>query len=131
MCSGGARVKLFLVGVFVALTAIGGDIALVAGLEANTFPLEMLPGTPFGSYVIPGLILVVVVSGSAAVAAAATLLSPGVGALASTVAGVGMMGCIVGGVLLFNQPSAWTWIEVFYFALGLVMVVLGLIVGRT
>lgn len=82
MCSGGARVKLFLVGV---------------------------------------------VSGSASVAAAATLLSPGVGALASMVAGV--MGWFVGEVLLFDQPSAWTWIEVFYFALGLVM--LGLIVGRT
>lgn len=78
------------------MTAIGG-IALVTGLEEGRFPLEMLRRTPpFGTYVIPGIILAGVVGGSATVAAAATLLSPRADALASTVAGVGMMGCIAG-----------------------------------
>lgn len=126
---GGIRIALFVVDVFVALTAIGGGIALVAGLEEGRFPLEWLRGTPFGSYVVPGLILAVVVGGSAAVAAAATLISPNAGGLASTVAGVVMMGWIAVEVLILKQPS-WTWTEVFYFALGLVMVVLGLMVWR-
>jgi len=72
----GVRVALFKVDVFVALTAVGGGIALVAGLEGGRFPPEMLGETPFGSYVVPGLILAAVVGGSAAVAAAATLISP-------------------------------------------------------
>jgi len=124
------RVALFVVDLFVALTAIGGGIALEAGLEEGRFPPEMLRGTPFGGYVIPGLILAVLVGGSAAVAAAATLLSPQIGGLVSIVAGVVTMGWIVGEILLLKQPSAPTWSEVFYFTLGLVMAVLGLMVWR-
>lgn len=127
MSIGVVRAALFVIDVFVVLTAVGGGIALVAGLEGGRFPPEMLRGTPFGSYVVPGLMLAVVVGGSAAVAAATTLLSSTAGGLTSMLAGVVMMGWIVGEVLLFNQPS-WTWIEVFYFALGLAMVVLGLMV---
>lgn len=129
MGTGGVRVALFVVDAFVALTAVGGGIALVAGLENDRFPVAMLRGTPFGSFVIPGLILALVVGGSAAVGAVAMLLSPRAGALASMLAGVVMMGWIVGEVLILNQPS-WTWIEVFYFAAGLVMAVLGLMIGR-
>lgn len=44
-------VALFVVDAFVALTAVGGGIALVDGLERGRFSLEMLRGTPFGSYV--------------------------------------------------------------------------------
>jgi hypothetical protein len=126
----GVRVALFVVDVFVALTAIGGGIALVTGLEGDRFPVEMLRGTPFSSYVIPGLILAGVVGGNAAVATAAALLRPQIGALASMLAGVVMMGWIVGEILILKQPSAPHWTEVFYFALGLVMVVLGLMVRR-
>ena len=108
-----------------ALAALGGG-ALVAGMEANRVPPEMLRGTPFGGYLIPGFILAVVVGRSAV--AAVLLLSPGAGAPASIVAGVVMMGWIAGEVLLLNQPS-WTWIEALYFALGLAMVVLGAVVA--
>jgi hypothetical protein len=96
--------------------------------EEGRFPLEWLRRTPFGGYVVPGLILAVV-GGSAAVAAVAILISPSTGALASVVSGVVMMGWIVGEVLLLKQPS-WTWIEVFYFAFGLAMAALGLILWR-
>lgn len=124
-----ARGALFVVDAFVGLTAIGGGIALVAGLENDRFPIELLSGTPFGSYVVPGLILTVVVGGSASVAAIATLRNEELGALASVVAGVVVMGWIVGEVLLLDQPS-WTGIEAFYFALGLAMAMLGSILWR-
>lgn len=127
MRSSGMRVALFVVDVFVALTAIGGGIALATGLEANRFPVDWLRGTPFSSYMIPGLILTVVVGGSAAVAAVATLRSPDAGALASILAGVVMMGWIVGEILILTQHS---WLEAVYFAIGLMMVVLALMVER-
>lgn len=131
MWSSGVQVGLFAVDVLVALTAIPGGIALVTGLERNRYPLDMLKGTPFRSYVIPGLILAIVVGGSAAVAAAAIVLSPDVGVIASIVAGVIMMGWIVGEILILKQPfSRGTLLEVFYFAVGLAMVVLALIIGR-
>jgi hypothetical protein len=46
------------------------------------------------------------------------------------VAGVVMMGWIVGEILLLKQPSAPHWTQVFYFAVGLVMAMLGFMVWR-
>ncbi|MGZ6387926.1 MAG: hypothetical protein ACXWQZ_01540 [Ktedonobacterales bacterium] len=126
-----ARTLLFAVDAFTALTAGGGGIALVAGLERDGFPRDLLEGTPFSSYMIPGLILTGAVGGSAIVAALATLRRPDAGAIASVAAGAIMMGWITGEVLILNQPSAITWIEVAYFATGLATAGLGLAVGRT
>lgn len=123
------RSALVVIDAFVALTAIGGGVALAAGLEANRFPLDWLQGTPFHSYLIPGLILAGVVGGSAAVAAVVTLRAPRAGGLVSVLAGVILLGQITGELVLLNQP-AWSAVEVFYFALGLVMVALGLFVWR-
>lgn len=125
----GVRSALVVVNAFVALTAIGGGVALAAGLEANRFPLEWLQGTPFRSYLIPGLILAGVVGGSAAVAAVVTLRAPHAGGPASIVAGIALLGQITGEILLLNQP-AWSKLEVFYFALGALMVALGLLLWR-
>lgn len=123
------RSALVVIDAFVALTAIGGGVALAAGLEANRFPLDWLQGTPFHSYLIPGLILAGVVGGSAAVAAVVTLRAPRAGGLVSVLAGVILLGQITGELVLLNQP-AWSAVEVFYFVLGLVMVALGLFVWR-
>jgi membrane protein DedA with SNARE-associated domain len=46
------------------------------------------------------------------------------------VARVVMMGWIVGEILLLEQTSAPQWTQVFYFAVGLVMAMLGLMVWR-
>ena len=125
-----ARVALAAIGGFVALTAVGGGIALATGAESDRFPAGLLAGTPFRSYLIPGLILAVVVGGSAAVATTATLRSPEAGARASLLAGLVMMGWIVGEVLIL-PPSARSWVEAVYFALGLMLAVLGVRVGRS
>lgn len=66
----GGSVVLLTLDAFVALTALGGGVALVAGLEEGRFPLEWLRGTPFTSYTLPGLLLAALVGGSAAVAEA-------------------------------------------------------------
>lgn len=121
----GMCVALFVIDLFVALTAIGGGLALVAGLEANRFPLAWLQGTPFTSYVIPGLLLTVVVGGSAAVAAVLLLRNPTGGAWAALLAGLILLGWIAGEVVILNQPVAPTGIEIFYLLVGLALALLG------
>jgi hypothetical protein len=54
------RVVLIIVDAVVAVTAVGGGIVLAAGLEGGRFPARWLKGTPFSSYLVPGLILAVV-----------------------------------------------------------------------
>jgi hypothetical protein len=71
---------------FVGLTAVGGGLALAAGLEGDRFPPEYLEGTPFDSYVVPGLILAAAVGGSATVAAIATLRGKEAGGPAAALA---------------------------------------------
>jgi hypothetical protein len=51
---------------FIALTAIAGGTAILAGLDK--FPEEWLTGTPFNNYTLPALILIMAVGGSASAA---------------------------------------------------------------
>jgi hypothetical protein len=113
---------------FVALTAVGGGLALATRAEAERFPNGLLVGTPFRSYLIPGLILTFVVGGSAVVALVGLARRLPFGARVSVAAGGILMGWIIGEVLLL-PPSARSWLEAFYFALGLIVVVLARSVG--
>jgi hypothetical protein len=112
----------------VALTALGGGLALATRLEGDRFPVELLAGTPFHDYVVPGLILAGAVGGSATVAMAATLHSPRAGGLASMLAGLILMGWIAGEVRLLPQ-AARSGLEAGYFIAGLAMTALGLRIG--
>jgi len=122
-------VTLFVVSVFVALTAVGGGITVATGVD--WFPPDWLIGTPFSSYLIPGMILAIVVGGSAAVAAVAALRGAGAGALASILAGAILLGWLVGERVILPprafSPQFW-WLEAIYIAAGLMMVVPGLTV---
>jgi hypothetical protein len=89
---------------FVALTAIGGGIALATGREQKRFSTSMLAGTPFSTYLIPGLLLAGVVGGTSLVATVLSLRSPRAGAAASIVAGVSLMGWICGEVRILRAP---------------------------
>lgn len=112
-----ARITAGLLTAFIALTAIPGGIAMLAGLE--DFPLEWLAGTPFRSYTIPALLLSVVVGGSALVAAVMVFARREGSAIAAMAAGAIMAGYITIEVLILDQglsgPSA---IEVLYFVVG-------------
>ncbi|HQF64139.1 MAG TPA: hypothetical protein PLT26_16695 [Anaerolineaceae bacterium] len=111
---------------FIALTAIGGGAALLTGMEGKRFPLEWLQGSIFKGYTIPGLLLVVVVGGSALVACITIFRKLNAGILAAMVAGLSMMGFIIGEFLILKQvPPGPTPIELFYFGLGLVIFLLG------
>ena len=53
------RIMLVVLEVLMGLAAVGGGIGLVVTNELG-MPLESLEGSPFGSYTIPGLVLIVV-----------------------------------------------------------------------
>ena len=105
---------------FIALTAIGGGIALLVGVEADRFPLEWLQGTPFKDYTIPALLLAIGVGGSSLVASITTVTGRKVSAIAAMSAGLTLVGYIVVEVLILKQvPPGPTVIEYIYFGLGL------------
>jgi hypothetical protein len=127
-----ARTTLVVVDLFAALTALGGGAMLATGLEDARFPAAWLAGTPFGSYVIPGVILAGAVGGSAAVAALATLRDRRTGGLASTLAGGVLAGWIVGEVVLLSGNRG-EWVspmEGLYLLASLAMGGLGILVRR-
>lgn len=106
---------------FVALTAIGGGIAMLVG--ADQFPAEWLRGTPFRDYTIPALLLAVVVGGSSLLSAVLLFTAPRLGLLTSMAAGVILTGYVFVEVLILRQvPPGPTAIEVIYLCLGLLIV---------
>lgn len=108
---------------FMALTAIGGGVAMLTGLDR--FPLGWLQNTPFTTYTLPALALILVGVGNlVALVAVLTLGKPGF--LAAMVAGVLMVGFIVCEVWwLDQQPPGPTLTELVYLGLGAVTFGLG------
>jgi hypothetical protein len=119
-----ARVALIIVAGFAAVSALGGGLMVASGWPYQ-FPAAWLEGTPFPDYTLPGLILGVVVGGSALLATVALLKNVRWAALASIAAGAIMMGWIVGEIVLLNV-AGFTWLWPLYFGVGLVMALLGL-----
>ena len=121
------RIAIAVPEAFIALSAIGGGIALLLGtykdgvlVEAGgggQFPLEWLQNTPFSDYTIPALILAIGVGGSSLIAAVLVFTGREEGVLASIVAGLIMAGFIAGEAVMLKQGVSW--IEGLYFGLGL------------
>jgi hypothetical protein len=87
------RVVLIVVEALVAQSVIAGSLLLVAGRSG--MPLAWLAGTPFSDYTIPGLVLVIVVGGSALLAAATVFIYREWAVLVSAVAGLLLIGYLV------------------------------------
>jgi hypothetical protein len=116
---------------FVALAAIGGGLALALGMEAGRFPLSWLEGTPFPDYVGPGLILAIVVGGSAAVATVVAVRDARQGGRVSVAAGAILVAWVVGEIaILTGDGEVVSPTEAVFLGVGLVMVALGAVVAR-
>jgi len=114
---------LFVADLFVALTAVFGGITVATGVDK--FPAGWLAGTVFNSYLVPGLILAVVVGGSATAATFATLRKRDLGTLFSALAGGILLGWLVGERLILPPaafPPQFWWLEAIYVAAGVLMV---------
>jgi len=119
------RTVLFVLDAFVAVTAVGGGLALALGLEGERFSREILRRTPFDSFTVPGLILAVVVGGSAAAAAFATVEGRTAGGAASVVAAVLLGGFIVAEIALLEDGPGVSRTEACYLGVAAAMAFLG------
>ena len=117
--------SLVAIDAFAAVSALAGGVMVLTAWP-STFPIAWLEGTPFDSYVIPGLLLGVVVGGSALVSLVATVRRAPSGPALSFLAGLVMMGWIAGEVVLLRATIGFTPLWPFYFLVGLAMSLLGL-----
>lgn len=126
------RTVLIVLELFVAVTAIAGGIALATGLEGGRFPPSWLASTPFADYEGPALILGAVVGGSAAAAAIALIRRSSVGAVASMLAGLVLVGWVSGEIVLVTADNELVSpMEALYLVTGLATITLALRLGRT
>src|SRR5947209_11916798 len=93
------HLSMLAVNAFAAVSAVGDGVALMAGLEGGRFPRDMLKGTPFTTYALPGLRRALVAGRSASVATTATLVCTRVGGAASQIVGAIVVGWIIGEAL--------------------------------
>jgi multidrug transporter EmrE-like cation transporter len=109
---------------FVTLSAIGGGVAMLTGVDQ--FPLDWLAGTTFPDYTLPAHVLAIAVGGSSLVAVIATLRNHPLAGSYAVIAGLLMMGFVtIEVIILQQQPPGPTPIEIFYFIIGLLMLGLG------
>lgn len=104
---------------FIAVMAVGGAIYGLAGAE--NVPREWLEGSPFDSYVIPSLILLVAVGGGMGAAAAALTLRYRRAPAVSIGAGAVLLAWLAAQVLIIP----FNWQQPIYALLALVVIGLG------
>jgi hypothetical protein len=118
------RVLLLVLTAFCMVSAIAGFLFLGPG-GAVGWPLEFLEGTPFDSYLWPGLILLLVVGGSQLLAFVLLAMRRTSAPVWTAVAGFAMVIWIIAEQLLFQVPDvSGDWIllpvlQVVYSAVGL------------
>src|SRR5260221_2563675 len=110
-----ARILLIVVEAFAAVSALVGGYGVIA---TNGIGMHMawLKTTAFVDYHVPGLILGILVGGSALIATFLLLVRHPWGYLAALGAGAIMVGWIVGEILLIQQLS---WLQLVYALDGL------------
>jgi hypothetical protein len=128
------RNTLLAVEAFVAVTAFAGGFALILGALipglsiAITPPIDYLEGSPFSSYLVPGLVLAVVLGGIHSVAFVLLLRRRPSACFAAATAGYAAL------IWIFVQMMVipFSFLQAVYFIagtveLGLVMLLLGLL----
>ncbi len=118
-------ITLIVLTIFLALTAVAGCIQLIEGTYAP--PVELLGGSPFRSFVIPGLALGVIVGGSAAFAAVLLIRKSKFAVLAANTAGVIIMFFEFVEVMIIGAPEMTALVlQIFYFGLGALIVIVAM-----
>lgn len=126
------RARIALIGLlgFLALTAAGGGITLLAGVF--TPPLEMLDGSIFSSYLVPGLALCVVVGGTAAWAVVLLWRRQTWSAFASLAAALAVIAFELVEMAVIGSPKgAPRTMQILYCGIGLAIAVLAIASRRS
>ena len=129
----GPKLRGTLIGLelFTAVGAIAGAIFVVPGL-----PREWLTGSPFSDYTIPALALGMLCGGGSLAAAFAIVWRPALGGIVSVAAGAAMAifelveVAAVGFMIVKFPTEPASYLQPFYFAIGLAMAGLGFLVWR-
>lgn len=113
---------LVVVGVFDALSAVGGGIAILAtGGTGMGMPISMLDNGPFDSFFWPGVVLLAIVGGTHVAAAVLLLLRRESALVWMAVAGFGMI------IWIFVETgiiAGISWLQIIYFTTGTIELVL-------
>jgi len=119
------NVTLIVLTIFLALTALAGGIQLLEGTYAP--PVEMLSGSVFKDFTIPGLVLGVIVSGSAAFAAVLLIRKSKFAVLFAATAGIVIMFFEFVEVLVIGSPAGVArTLQILYFGMGTAIVVVSM-----
>jgi hypothetical protein len=119
--------SLIILNIFLALTAILGGFCLLTGIAAP--PIEELKGSIFTDYTIPGLVLMIIVGGSALLTAISLTRKNKYAILCSAFVGLIIMTFEFVEVLAIGSPTgAGLVMQIIYFALGIAIVKCALIV---
>ena len=118
------KVQLILNG-FLALTAIGGGVALMGGW--GTPPVALLEGSPFRSYLIPGVALTFLVGGSGAAAFLAAGRRSPVAWQLSLASGTGIIIFEIVELLTIGSPAGpGRVMQVLYLLIGVALIALAM-----
>lgn len=98
-----AQFMLFATEMFVALTSIACGVGLALGVIQ--FPLTFLRGTQFSDYTLPGLVMAVIVGGSALLAAAELLSGSRAAIGLAALAGLALLAFEVAEITLIDQNT--------------------------
>jgi hypothetical protein len=111
--------------IFLGIGALFGGIQFILAPDGHLLgvPLSMLAGTPFRSFLVPGLLLFTFVGVAPIVAAAVTARRRAIGPLAALAVGLTLMGWITVEMVIFAGLTSLFW--AFYLVLGTVIAAVG------
>jgi hypothetical protein len=119
------RVILIILTGFLSLSAIAGCIQLLEGTYAP--PVDMLQGSPFKDFTIPGLALGLIVGGSALFAAILLIRESRYAILSAAAAGIIIMFFEFVEMLVIGSPAGIArTLQIFYFSLGTLIAAISL-----
>jgi hypothetical protein len=125
------RAALIVSELLMGITAVGGGLALLAGVMDHWLPIAWLQDSPFADYRLPALALIVLVGGGNFVAAILLLARQQWGIIVSIAAGGFLIAFEIVEVAAMGLRM---WLQPFCFILGVVIVGLALrlrATGRT
>src|SRR6202035_5195079 len=111
--------------IFLGIGALFGGIQFILAPDGHLLGvhLSMLAGTPFRSFLVPGLLLFIFVGLGPMVAAAITARRRAIGPLAAFAVGLTLMGWITVEMVIFSGLTSLFW--AFYLILGTVIAAVG------
>src|ERR1700726_1728384 len=117
--------------IFLGIGALFGGIQFILAPDGHLLgvPLSMLAGTPFHSFLVPGLLLFTFVGLGPIVAAAVTARRRAFGPLAAFAVGLTLMGWITVEMVIIAGLTSLFW--AFYLVLGTAIAAVGVAWSRT